>query len=378
MLNRREWLAAAACTTSHALAADKKFAVYFGTYTRGQSKGIYRSEFDSDAGTLTGPVLAAEVVNPSFLTLSPNGRNLYSVSEVADAQGKPTGSVTAFARSSRDPKLTTLNSVSSEGAGPCYVSTASNGRYVLVANYGGGTIAALPAGADGKLQQASASIAFSGSGPNPKRQEKPHAHCIKPSPDGRFVLAADLGTDRLMIFRFAGGMLRANDPPFASLDPGAGPRHFAFHPRLPMVYVINELASTLTALRWNAEKGSGEPLKTISTLPAGFTGNNSTAEVVVHPNGQLLFGSNRGHDSIAVFRLDSKGIPDLAGHTPSGGKTPRNFNLDPTGRFLLAANQATDNVVVYKLNASDARLEPAGSEVKVGSPVCVVFDSRPV
>jgi 6-phosphogluconolactonase len=374
MLNRRELLAGAACVTSTALGAAKKFGVYFGTYTRGPSKGIYWSEFDSGSGALSEPLLAAEAVNPSFLTLSPDRRYLFAVSEVADAQGKPTGAVTSFLREPRSGRLTALNSVSSEGAWPCYVSTAAKGRYVLVANYGGGTIAALPVGADGKLQPASSTVAFTGSGANPKRQEKPHAHCIKPSPDGRHVLAADLGTDRVMIFTLVGGVLKANQPPHAAIDPGAGPRHFTFHPRRPVLYVINELASTVTAFRWNAEKGSADPIKTVPTLPEGFSGSNTTAEIVVHPEGRFLFGSNRGHDSIATFRLDGDGMPHPAGHAPTGGKTPRNFALDPTGRFLLAANQATDNVLVMRLNTANGSLEPAGIEVKVGSPVCVCFD----
>lgn len=358
----------------HLSAAE--YLVYIGTYTRGESKGIYVWRFDTASARLTDLGLAAEAANPSFLAVHPNGRYLYAVSEIAEFGGRKSGAVNAYAIDRSTGKLRLLNQVSSHGAGPCYVAVDASGRSVLVANYGSGSVAALPVEADGRLREASAFIEHTGSSVNPRRQREPHAHSIQPSPDNRFVLAADLGADKLFVYRFdaAKGSLEPHNPAFAALAPGSGPRHFAFHPSGRFVYVINELASTITAFRWDARSGRLEELHTVPTLPEGFAGENTTAEVRVHPNGRFLYGSNRGHDSIAVFAVDPKtGLLSARGQVPSGGKTPRNFNLDPSGRYLFAANQNSNNVVLFRVDPKTGQPAPAGRELKVPTPVCVRF-----
>ncbi len=353
-----------------------EYLVYIGTYTRGESKGIYAWRFDPATGRLAELGLAAEAVNPSFLAVHPNGRYLYAVSEVAEFAGGKSGAVNAYQIDRQTGKLALLNQVSSRGTGPCYVAFDATGRCLLVANYGSGSVAALPVAPDGRLREASAVVQHTGSSVNPRRQREPHAHSIQASPDNRFVLAADLGVDKLLVYRFdpAGGSLEPHDPPFAALPPGSGPRHFAFHPSGRYVYVINELASTITAFRWEAKSGRLRELHSVSTLPEGFAGENTTAEIRVHPNGRFLYGSNRGYDSIAVFAVDPKtGLLFAGGQTPSGGRTPRNFNLDPSGRYLFAANQNSNNVVIFRVDPDAGHLIPTGRQLKVPAPVCVRF-----
>jgi 6-phosphogluconolactonase len=250
------------------------------------------------------------------------------------------------------------------------------GRNVLVANYGSGSVACLPVKEDGRLAEASAFIQHTGSSVNPQRQQGPHAHSVNMSPDNRFAMVADLGLDEVLVYRFdpVKGSLAANDPPFAKVKPGSGPRHFAFHPGGKFAYVINELASTVTALAYDARRGILSEVQTVSTLPPGFTGTSTTAEVQVHPSGKFLYGSNRGHDSIAVFGIDArKGTLTPIEHVPTQGKTPRNFGIDPTGSYLLAANQSSDNVVVFRIDPQTGRLTPTGQVLEVGIPVCVKF-----
>ena len=352
--------------------------VYIGTYTgpKSASKGVYVSKLDLATGALSPPELAAETTSPSFLALHPNRQFLYAVGEVGEFAGKKTGSVSAFAIDADTGKLKPLNSQSSGGTGPCHLTVDETGKAVVVANYGGGSVAALPVGEDGTLKEPTAVIQHQGSSVNPKRQEGPHAHCIKPDPGNRFVLATDLGLDKVLVYRFdpAKGTLTPHDPPAATLAPGAGPRHFAFHPNGQYVYVINELASTVTAFAYDADRGALSELQTVSTLPEGFKGNTSTAEVQVHPSGKFLYGSNRGHDSIASFRIDEQtGKLTPIGHTPTGGKTPRNFGIDPTGAYLIAANQNTGNLVVFRIDPQGGELKPTGAAIEVGSPVCVKF-----
>jgi 6-phosphogluconolactonase len=234
----------------------------------------------------------------------------------------------------------------------------------------------IPIGEDGTLREPSAFIQHTGSGPNPKRQDKPHAHSFNVSPDDRYAFAADLGLDKVMIYSFdaATGTLAPHDPPFATVPPGGGPRHFAFHPNTRFAYVINEMGNSVTAYAYDADKGALSEIHTVPTLPEGFTGNNTTAEVQVHPSGKFLYGSNRGHDSIAVFAIDERtGKLTAKGQTPSGGKTPRNFGIDPAGKFLIAAHQNTDNLVVFKIEPETGALSPTGATAEVGSPVCVKF-----
>jgi 6-phosphogluconolactonase len=312
------------------------------------------------------------------LAVHPNGRFLYAANEIGDYEGKKAGSVTAFVRDPRSGRLTRLDQESSGGTAPCHLVVDRKGRNVLVANYGGGSVAALPVAKDGSLSPATAFLQHTGSSVNAARQKEPHAHSINLDAANRFAVAADLGLDKLMVYRLdsAKGTLVPNDPPFALVRPGSGPRHFAFHPDGKRAYVINELNCTLTAFRYDRKKGVLVEDQTISTLPAGqaMKPEFSTAEVQVHPSGKFVYGSNRGHDTIAVFQVDAKtGRLTPVDHTPSGGRTPRNFGIDPTGQFLLAANQSSDNVAVFRIEAKTGRLTPTGQTIEVGSPVCVKF-----
>jgi len=351
-----------------------EYFVYLGTYTSGQStsKGIYVARFDTATGALSAPELAAEARNPSFLALHPNGRFLYAVGELGGAQG---GALSAYAIEAGTGRLKPINQVSSRGSSPCHLAVDKTGRYVIVVNYGSGSVAAYALKEDGSLGESTAFIQHAGSSVNPKRQQGPHAHSVNISPDNRFAVVADLGLDQVLVYRFdaSKGSLEANQPPYAKVAPGSGPRHFAFHPTGRYAYVINELASTVTAFRWDARQGALTEIQTISTLPAEFKGENYTAEVVVHPNGRFLYGSNRGHDSIAVFAIDKQGKLALVEVAPSGGQMPRNFALAPGGQWLLAANQRSNNVVVFRVDAGTGRLKPSGTEIKVGAPVCVRF-----
>ena len=256
--------------TAAAMAAPKHYLVYFGVYTGEKSKGIYVSHFDAAHGKLEPPALATEIVNPSFLAPHPNGRFLYAVTEERE------GSVSAFSIDQATGKLTLLNKVSSHGRGPCYAKVDKTGKAVLIANYGSGSFAVLPIDAEGRLREASAVIQDSGKGSNPSRQEGPHAHSLNPSPDNRFAIGADLGLDKLFIFKFdaVSGSLTTNEPsPFASLKPGDGPRHFAFHPKAKFAYVTNEMSSTVVAFSFSEKPGELRALQTISTLPAGACSN---------------------------------------------------------------------------------------------------------
>jgi 6-phosphogluconolactonase len=357
--------------------AEDPVLVYVGTYTgKGGARGIELLRLDPASGDLRPVGTAAEAANPSFLAIHPNRKYLYAVNEVGDFEGRKTGVVSAFEIDPATGALRALNRQASEGTGPCHVSVDPSGRCVLVANYGGGSVAALPIREDGSLGPAGSSVKHQGSGPNPRRQEGPHAHCIVADPAGRFAFAADLGLDKILVYRLdaAAAALAPHEPPSAAVDPGSGPRHFTFHPGGKWAYVINELASTVTAFRYDAARGVLEPFQTVSTLPADFNGTNYTAEVVVAPDGRTLYGSNRGHDSLAVFRIDaSDGRLTPAGHVSTGGKTPRNFAIAPGGRWLLAANQNSDSIVVFGVDPETGGLTPAGKSVQVPKPVCVRF-----
>ncbi|HEX2972738.1 MAG TPA: lactonase family protein [Tepidisphaeraceae bacterium] len=318
------------------LAQDQPLPLYVGTYTGPKSQGIYLLHLNPTTGQLDTPVLAAQVPNPTFLTIHPQRSFLYAISEIGSFAGKPAGAVSAFAIDPQTGQLRLLNQQSSGGPGPCFITLDPTGGNVLVANYGGGSVAALPLLANGQLDQPSAFIQHQGSGPNPKRQEGPHAHSINLSPDGRYAFAADLGLDKVLIYQFdpAQGTLTPHTPPAAPLPPGSGPRHFTFHPNGQFAYVINELASTVTAFTYDAKLGRLTPMQTLPTLPADFKGENATAEVQIHPSGKFLYGSNRSHDSLAIFALDPQtGKLTAIGHQSTQGRWPRNFTIDPSGRF---------------------------------------------
>ena len=356
-----------------------KLRVYFGTYTNETTKGIYLSTLDLATGKLSQPELAVEVKSPSFIAIHPNRQFLYAVSEISDFQGKPAGGVSAFAIDAASGRLKLLNQQSSVGAGPCHLVVDAAGKNVLVANYGGGSVAALPITANGNLSVASSSIQHHGSSVDKQRQEGPHAHSINLDPANKFAFAADLGLDKVLIYRFDGakGLLAANDPPAGVVAPGSGPRHLAFHPSGKYVFVNNEMTSTVTSFGYDPVRGSLTEILTLSTLPQPTPGN-STAETVVHPSGKFVYVSNRGHDSLAMFQCDpATGRLTAIGHQSTGGKTPRNFNVDPTGRYVLAANQSTNNVVVLRVDTSNGKLTPTGDSIEVGSPVCVRYLSIP-
>ena len=357
-------------------ATKGKYLVYIGTYTEKGSKGIYAYRFDPATDQLTSLGLAAETVDPSFLAVDPSRRFLYAVNEISQYEGRSSGGVSAFTIDHGTGKLTFLNEVPSGGAGPCHLSLDKTGRYVLVANYGGGSLAVFPILKDGRLGEASAFVQHHGASINPQRQEGPHAHSIYASPDNRFVLSADLGLDEVLVYRFDAqkGTLKPNYPAYVVVSSGAGPRHFAFHPNGKFGYVINEMLSTITVFSYETASGTLEVLQTLSTLPQGFKGQSSAAEVEVHPSGKFLYGSNRGHDSIAVFAINSrKGTLMPAGYAPTLGKEPRSFAIDPTGTYLFAANQNSDSIVQFRIDPNNGRLTPTGQVLEVSSPVCVTF-----
>jgi len=357
-----------------------KLRVYVGTYTGGESRGIYRFDLDLASGALTTAGEPTESSNPSFLAFHPRGGFLYAVNEDGGSPSGDQGAVSAFAVDAATGRLTFLNRQPSGGGSPCHLSLDKDGRNLLVANYGGGTVAVLPVQPDGRLAAPSAVVKHQGSSVNPERQKGPHAHSVNLDPANRLAFVADLGLDKLLAYRFdpARGTLTPNDPPGASLAPGAGPRHFAFHPSGRQVYVLNELFSTVTVFSYRAESGSLAELQTVTTLPAGFGGRNSTAEVVVSADGKFLYASNRGHDSIAVFAIDpAHGKLTATGHHPTLGRKPRNFALDPTGAYLLAANQDSDSIAVFRVDRNTGALVPVGAPVATPRPVCVRMATPP-
>ncbi len=353
--------------------------VYVGTYTGGESKGIYVCRMDPATGmvALTGQV--AETKSPSFLAIHPSKRFLYAVSEIDRLGDRPSGGVSAFTIHPDTGALTFLNQQASHGTHPCHLVVDATGKVVLVANYSSGSLAALPIEKDGRLAEASDVVQHEGAGANPSRQKGPHAHSITLDAANRFAFAADLGIDKVMIYRLdlTRGKLVPNDPPFAKVTPGAGPRHFAFHPSAKYAYLINELDSTMTAFAYDASKGALTEIETASTLPEGWQGTNYCADVHVHPDGQFLYGSNRGHDSIVIYRIDqTTGRLACQGHEPTRGKAPRNFAIDPTGTFLLAANQDTGNIVTFRIDPQTGLLRSTGHQLKLPKPVCIQFLPR--
>jgi len=371
-------LLASLIAAAPAAAQNGKYLFYVGTYTENgsSSKGIYAYRYDAATQEITSLGLATETTSPSWVAIHPNGRFLYAVNEIQNYKGPNSGGVSAFSIDRTTGKLTFLNEVASRGADPCYVTVDPSGKYVLVANYTGGSIASFPIAADGKLGEASAFVQHTGHGLNPKRQEAAHAHSIDLSPDEHFAFVDDLGLDELLVYKFDKnkGSLKPNNPPFAKLDAGAGPRHFALHPSGQYAYVISELASTVTAFAVASKAGTVNRLQTISTLPDGFKGENDDAEIEVHPSGKFLYASNRGHDSITVFSIDpDKGTLALVEHASTLGKEPRNFAIDPTGTLLFAENQNSNNIVVFRIDQKTGKLTATGKTLEVGQPVCIKF-----
>ena len=351
--------------------------LYVGTYTEGGRRdGIHLIRMDRRSGKLRRVASVDAGANPSFLAIHPNGRVLYAVNEVEKYNGKATGAVSAFTIARDTGGLTRLDQQPSGGGAPCFVSVDRSGRVVLVANYVGGSVALLPIHADGAIAPATQVVQHTGSGPNAERQTAAHAHCIVADPSNRFVLAADLGADRVFVYHLdvEGKSLRHIEGGDAVMRSGAGPRHIAFHPTLPLVFVANELDSTVATLRFDAVRGALSPIDTRSTVPAGWTGTNFPADIHVAPSGRTLYVSNRGHNSLAVFSVaDSTGALGLEQVVSTAGDWPRNFSLDPTGRWLLVANQRSDSIVVFGRDQKNGRLTPTRERIAVPSPVCLRF-----
>lgn len=351
--------------------------VYVGTYTTdGRSRGIHRYRMHPDTGSLRPAGAVTVAANPSFLALHPRRRFIYAVNELTELAGQPSGAVTAFAVDRQSGALTLLNQRASHGGAPCYVGVDRTGKFVLVANYVGGSVAVLPIGADGRLGEATSVVRHEGSGPHPERQRSPHAHCIVVDRANQHALVTDLGTDRVIAYPFDArtGTLAVARASHAGLAPGAGPRHLVFHPGGRVVYVVNELGSTLSALQYTPETGGLREVQTVPTLAAPPAQRNAPADVHLAPSGRFLYLSNRGDDSIAVFSIHpAAGTLKLVELVSTRGSWPRNFALDPTGRFLFVANQRSDSIVGFRVDPATGRLTPTGQTVELPAPVCIRF-----
>jgi 6-phosphogluconolactonase len=343
-----------------------QYFVYIGTYTKGASEGIYVYRLSMPSGALEYVSKTTGVENPSFLDIHPSQRYLYAVNENSE------GEVSAFSIDASSGELTFLNKQSTHGAAPCHLSLDPSGQCVLVANYTSGNVCAYPIQSDGTLAAASTNIQHQGSSIGP-RQQGPHAHSITPDAAGRFAFAADLGTDQVLIYQFdPKGELTPHDPPYAPVEAGQGPRHFDFHPNGKYAYLINEIGNTFTAFTYDAASGTLDEIHSVSTLPEDFTGTSHCADVHIHPSGKFVYGSNRGHDSIAVATIDAAtGRLSSVSCQSKGIKNPRNFALDPTGTYLFVANQDTDDIVTFRIDQTTGQLEPTGQVTEVPTPVCI-------
>jgi 6-phosphogluconolactonase len=363
--------------------------VYVGTYSepilfgtgqvlQGQGKGIYCFRHDSATGALTLAGITEGVRNSSYLAFDPSRRFLYCVNEYKEFEGKPTGAVSAFRIDPDSGALTFLNQKASHGTDPCHLIVDRTGRNVLIANFASGSVCVLPIRPDGSLEDASEVIQHRGSsGVDPKRQAGPHAHAVEIDAANRYVFVPELGLDKVMIYAFDaehGKLVPNPHQPSISVAPGAGPRQLVMHPNGRFAYLINELNSTMTVYGYDAAIGSLTELQTLSTLPTGFAGHSTCAEVQITPDGKFLYGSNRGHDSLAIYAVDAaRGMLTLAGHESTRGKIPRNFEVSPKGDFLAAANQDSNNVVMFRLDPATGKLTPTGHVVEAGTPICVRF-----
>jgi 6-phosphogluconolactonase len=352
------------------LAAPKPMLLYIGAYTNNMNKGITVAKFDPATGAISDMTLAAETSNPTFLELHPNGKWLYSICEISNFDGQKVGGLCAWSIDRATGKLTELNRVSTKGPGPCHVNLDRKGAMAMIANYGGGSTASFKILPDGKVSEAVSFFQHEGKGPVARRQDGPHAHSINPTPDDKYAVVCDLGTDEIRVYELVPSTGAMKPHKSVKLAPGSGPRHFAWHPNKRFGYSVNELASTVTAFTYLP--GDLEEIHSVSTLPEGFKGQNTTAEIRVHPTGRWLYASNRGEDSIAAFSVDSKtGKIAPLGNTPTQGVQPRNFFIEPSGRWLLAANQKTNNVIVLEIDQKSGKLQSTGKGITVGQPVCL-------
>lgn len=358
-------------------AAAKSYLVYVGTYTtKTASKGIYAFRYDASSGKLTPIGVAAETQDPSWVAIHPNGKFLYAVNEA----GK-NSMISAFSLDARSGKLRLLNQLPALGEDPCYLSFDRTGKYVFVANYTSGNVVVFPIGSDGKLGPATANVRDDGKlGPNRERQEGPHAHWIEASAGNRYAYVSDLGLDKVLVYKFdaptgklANPGANQSDAFSATLQPGSGPRHVAFSRNGNFMYVLSELQSTVTVFA-NDAREKYRSVQTIPALPKDFSGRNDAAEIAIHPSGKFLYTSNRGHESIALFRIDpGTGKLTTAGDFSIQGKEPRHFAIDPSGHFLLAEDQLSDKIVTFRIDQKTGALTPTGDSLEVPSPVCLVF-----
>jgi 6-phosphogluconolactonase len=367
MVTRRQFGFLTAGAAGQMLAAEKEALVFIGTYTRGGSKGIYSYRFNPRSGKLTEIGVAAEVQNPSFLYVSPNGKRLYSVGEAQ------VGTVTAFDVDRASGKLTKLNDQPTGGQGPCHLVANKANKNLIVVHYGSGSVSAFRLKDDGSLGERTALVQHNGSGTDKRRQDKAHAHSVNLSKNEKFAVVADLGIDQYIVYKLDPAQGTLTQHSTAQVKGGSGPRHFSFHPGYKYAYGVNELSSTVSAFHWDESAGSLKDIQTISTLPSDFKGTSYCAEILVHPSGKFVYASNRGHDSLAAYSVASDGKLTSLGATSTEGKTPRNFRIDPSGSWLIAANQDTGNLVVYKIDKASGKLSPTGEQAKVPFPVCIKF-----
>jgi 6-phosphogluconolactonase len=356
--------------------SGKDLRLFVGTYTEPEqstSEGVYMYRMDP-SGRLTDESVIPDVVNPSYLAVHPQTGYLYAVSEKGTFDGQPNGGVVALSVDRQTGKAGLLNKQSSGGEDPCYISIERTGRYALVANYTSGNVAMLPILPSGGLEAPSHVVEHSGSSVHPYRQDKPYAHCILPDPTNRFAVTVDLGIDKIILYRMDLDAGQLHNHAEVKVPEGSGPRHLIFHPNGRYAYVVCELSSTLLGFRYESETGSLGQIQSIGTLPRGFDGPNSCADLHITPDGRYLYASNRGHDSFACFSIDSQsGELAVLDHIPSGGNEPRGFEIAPGGKFLLAANQNSNNIVTLLIDPARGQLSRTGDEVEVSMPVCIKF-----
>ncbi len=374
-MNTRRWLGLLSLAVAALPSAGAAgLFVYFGSHSPGPGHGFSLARFDPATGALSPPEYLLDAKEPAFFVLSPDGTRLYTCNS-----GTP-GGLSAYAVERRTGRLTLINRVLAGGGDTSFITLDHAGRHVLVANYDGGNIAAFALRPDGGIGDWTAFDQHRGSSVHPQRQTHAYAHAIVLDPTNRFALVPDLGTDRLYVYRFdeKTGALTPHDPAFVEIAPGSGPRHVRFHPNGRWVYLINEIASTIVAFAWDSAAGTLTPFQTATTLPAGFQGVSACAELEIHPNGRFLYGSNRGHDSLAVFAIDqATGRLTPVEHVPSGGKIPRNFAFTPDAQWLLVTNHGSNNAVVFRVDAATGRLTQTGGPVSVPSPFCERFLAVP-
>ena len=368
-------MAAMSNSWSWAQAPATQFWVYIGTNSDppSKSKGIYLCRFDASTGQMGQPALAAEIGDPGWQAIAPGGKLLYTV---ATMDNHRTSIVAAYSIDSATGALTKLNEQPSKGRDTTHIDLDGSGSCAVVANYGSGDVSVLPINSDGTLAPVSAVVKHTGSSVNRDRQQHPFPHSCNFDPSGNFVLVPDLGVDKVYIYRFDPALRALADasPPTVALAAGSGPRHLSFHPNGKFAYLINEMGGTVIAYAWDSSQGQLRPLQTVSTLPPGYHGANTSAEVRIHPGGRFLYASNRGPDDLAIFEINSAaGTLTPVGYQSTQGKAPRDFRIDPTGQFLFAANQDSDSVVIFRINPDTGALTPTGDVLHVPTPICVTF-----